>query len=69
MTDCKLYEHETFRLNFSIKEMHFSDLDFFTSSGQCPQWNELGKKLTKLIMFRRNNMPGEYEHVELTFGL
>ncbi|KAL9954875.1 hypothetical protein ACROYT_G042460 [Oculina patagonica] len=26
--------------------------------GQSPQWNELGKKLTKLIMFRRNNMPG-----------
>ncbi|XP_015775233.1 PREDICTED: centrosome-associated protein CEP250-like isoform X1 [Acropora digitifera] len=26
--------------------------------GQSPQWNELGKKLTRLIMFRRNNMPG-----------
>ena len=29
--------------------------------GQCPQWNELGNKLTKLIMFRRNNMPGEWK--------
>ncbi|XP_068729598.1 centromere-associated protein E-like isoform X2 [Montipora capricornis] len=28
------------------------------NEGQSPQWNELGKKLTRLIMFRRNNMPG-----------
>ena len=36
-------------------------MHLFNSSGQSPQWNELGKKLTRLIMFRRNNMPGEQE--------
>ena len=30
------------------------------------QWNELRKKLTRLIMFRRNNMPSKNKHL---FGL
>ena len=48
----------------------FSDgLFILFTSPECPQWNELGRKLTKLIMFRRNNMPGEEINLQLSFWL
>ena len=36
------------------------------SLAETLQWNELRKKLTRLIMFRRNNMPSKNKHL---FGL
>ena len=54
------------KLNLVTSRHLIASMLFIGPSAETLQWNELRKKLTRLIMFRRNNMPSKNKHL---FGL